>query len=197
MYFHFSKSHRTRSDMGKDLDYLLSICNYWNWKTTSILKSDDDYVGRNGFLTVTKQDITTYPSYGFLRGFIDSGCKMLNQDENQDFNGADQEGFGVYACTLSVRHKKLQVFKIFRTEFEITQGLHSSAAFLSSGQIWQWWIGQLYTNSTSKTKKSLVCKSEIVIGCEKHSNPKRLKSTEKLFCVEERSKRQKFYRCLV
>ena len=71
------------------------------------MKSDDKYVGRDGFLTVTKQDITTYPSYGFLQGFIDSGCKILNLDENQDFNGEEQEGFGIYACTLSVRSNTL------------------------------------------------------------------------------------------
>ena len=70
---------------------------------TKTFESQDEYNGRGGLLTVAKQDITSYPSYGFLQGFIDSGCKIFNLKENQDFNGKEQEGFGVYPLTLSVR----------------------------------------------------------------------------------------------
>ena len=60
----------------------------------------DEYVGRDGFLQVSQPPIDDYKCAKFCQAFIDSGSKMLGREQNADFNGEDQEGFGVYACTV-------------------------------------------------------------------------------------------------
>lgn len=74
----------------------------WFKKSQNALNyGHDDYVGRDGFLEVTKPPLEDLRSQPFCQAFINSGSKMLGKDELEDFNGPDQEGFGVYPCTVT------------------------------------------------------------------------------------------------
>ena len=65
---------------------------------------DDEFNGREGLLKVMKQNTKQYKSHGFHEAYINAGSRRLGKDVLDDFNGADQEGFGygleLFGCSI-------------------------------------------------------------------------------------------------